>query len=276
MVWTSISQNLHYFQSMLSHNAFYYALLAVVYVLMFGVMLRGLHAQSAGARAAPAATSVVCRHDLPPHLVRILAHDAFNLAPDAIEAWALRPALGARDADAAREPLDVLVVAHPALPPSHRARLARWFPQHRYRSLRAGRAKGRAAEVAGARLLEREGRARRKYDVVCSVFDANSRNRDGIERHVRKLRDCAKPGGTVFVRMLLRQRKDKDAVVARFDRHFAAVSYGLLNYSLFYPVHMLTLAQLLWHELQFGRREQCGVRRGEWWNYGQLMVVATR
>ena len=257
---------------MLTPNPFHYFLIAVVYLLMFGMMLWGLCRTRPRTRPS---TTIRHHHNLPPHLVRILAHDAFNLAPDAVEAWTLRKKLGDRGADAAHAPLDVLVVAHPALPASHHARLARWFPRHRYRALRFGRATGHAAELACARSLAREGRARRKYDVVCSLFDANSRNRDDIEQHARKLRACAKPGATVFARILLRHRADKDAAVKCFERHFRSVNYGLLNYSLFFPVHMLTLAHLLWHELRFETRDQCGVQRGEWWHYGQLMIIAT-
>lgn len=124
--------------------------------------------------------------------------------------------------------------------------------------------------------------------VVYSLFGANDRRTGGIDRHVRDLRRRTGKDGVVVARVILRNRANRDAVLAQFEEHFEYVQYGFVNYALFCCVHVLTLYNLLWYELRrwwkkvapgatqavVGEEDASPPAWAEWWRYGQLIIVA--
>ena len=112
----------------------------------------------------------------------------------------------------------------------------------------------------------------RRFDAVYSIFGANHRSTGGVDRHARLLSTSISRSGVVVARIFLRHRKYRDAIIGAFERYFANVRFGFVNYSLFCCVHTTLLMRFVWHDLRLLSSPLS--RTGEWWQYGQLFLIA--
>ena len=245
---------------MWSSYLFHYTLLIVVYAIILVAMWWWLVVWvRPSSRKRLALTAENMDHNLPSHLIDLFGNDLTWIMDtfDRVTYSFLNRSRNQR----------ILLLEHPNLADKYHAMRAH-FPQHRYRMPR------RDPTIPGhAQTLSHLTRGLR-YDAIFSIFDINHANEESVLSYVPELRRCARRGGIVFVRMIVRRRSDKNAIISCFDRHFSTVRYGFMNYSLLYVLHAPLLLSLLLHEARFGAREQHNVRRWEWLHYGQLLVFA--